>query len=283
MAAVGTLLLSRLPEIVLREGFAVDAPWLRAIPVAAAAALWLGSYVVVGLRPLTGYFGAMAGITAFILAIEALFTSALWNTLAPESAGPIVRLLSERLVLGTLAVALAVAMVRFSGGSPTYLRLRAGGANALEGQHRESAVRWRRRGPVAIVVLVSLTALAMAPFVPGSIDLGASAPFLTMAVLAAALNSLWEEVAFRAVPLGSLAPVLGAAPAIVILAVWFGLGHFYGGLPSGAAGAVIVAGVGLVLGRAMADTRGLAWPWAIHFAIDLTIYVVLALGATASA
>jgi membrane protease YdiL (CAAX protease family) len=136
---------------------------------------------------------------------------------------------------------------------------------------------------VAIAVLVGLTTLAVAPMVPGSIDLAAAAPFLAMALLAAPLNALWEEVAFRAVPMGHLVPAIGAVPALTILAAWFGLGHFYGGTPSGLAGALIVGAVGLVLGRAMADTRGLAWPWAIHAAIDLTIYTGMALAASAPA
>jgi membrane protease YdiL (CAAX protease family) len=281
-AAAGTLLISRLPEIVLRETLGVEAPWLALIPVSAAAALWVGTAAVAALRPLSGFFGVMTGVLALIAAIEVLFTSAAWESLAPASAGPMVRLLSERLVLGALALAIVAALTWRGGDSATYLRLRTG-AGDPDPRRRARAIRWRRLGPLAIVVLVGLTALAAAPLVPASIDLAAAAPFLVMAAIAAGLNALWEEVAFRAAPMGRLAPAVGAGPAIVLLAAFFGLGHFYGGMPSGLAGAAVVGMVGLVLGRAMADTRGLAWPWAIHASIDLTIYVALALAATAPA
>jgi membrane protease YdiL (CAAX protease family) len=281
LAATATLLASRLPEIVLREGFAFDGPWLAAIPVAVASGLWIASSVTAALRPLAGFFGVMTGVTALIRGIEVLFASDTWAALAPESAGPMVQLLSERLVLGTLALALAGTVAWFGGSQATYLRLRASTSGHEADRGDEVARRWRLRGPVAIVALVGLTALAMIPFAPASVDLAAAAPFLVMAVLAAVLNSLWEEVAFRALPMGRLAPIVGAGPAVLILAAWFGLGHFYGGMPSGAMGAVVVGAVGIVLGRAMVDTRGLAWPWAIHASIDLTIYVVLALGAAA--
>jgi membrane protease YdiL (CAAX protease family) len=70
---------------------------------------------------------------------------------------------------------------------------------------------------------------------------------------------------------------MGAA----ILAVWFGLGHYYGGIPSGPIGAVAGAAVGLLFGRAMIETRGLGWPLALHFASDVAIYAFLALASVA--
>ena len=67
---------------------------------------------------------------------------------------------------------------------------------------------------------------------------------------------------------------------MVILAAWFGLGHYYGGIPSGPVGALLTGAVALLFGRAMIETRGLAWPLALHFVGDLVIYVFLALAAS---
>lgn len=281
VAAVGTLLLSRGPEIVLREGFGLSTPWLQPSLVAVAALVWIATRAVRGLAPLSSYFAVMTAVSAILAVVPVLFASETWASLAPASAGPIVVLLAERLVLGGIALAFVGAVLIIGGkGSGRYLRIRP--TPSGHGGAVRSRVRWSLAGPAAIVALVALTTLAMAPFFPSSFDLAAAAPFLVMAVMAAALNSFWEEAVFRATPMAPLASAIGSGPAVLMLAVWFGLGHYYGGAPSGPIGAVMVTLVGLVLGRAMVDTRGLAWPWAIHFSIDLTIYTVMALAATAA-
>lgn len=68
---------------------------------------------------------------------------------------------------------------------------------------------------------------------------------------------------------------------VAILAVYVGLGHFYGGIPSGWMGLIATAAIGLLFGRAMIETKGLAWPVGLHFAGDLVIFTVLALGSVA--
>jgi membrane protease YdiL (CAAX protease family) len=99
---------------------------------------------------------------------------------------------------------------------------------------------------------------------------------------AALLNAFWEEVAYRAAPLSQLQRAVGPSTGVLILAVWFGLGHYYGGIPSGPMGALLTGAVALLFGRAMIETRGLAWPLALHFVGDLVIYVFLALATTTS-
>jgi membrane protease YdiL (CAAX protease family) len=281
VAAIGTLAISRLPEILLREGLGIAIPWLEALPVVLAAFLWLGSRVIPQLRALTGYFAVMTAVSTIVAAIPVLFASAAWIALAPAASGEIVVILSERLVLGALGLAFVAGLVVLGGrDGAKYLRLRNGRWRSTDiGRPR---IRWVYAGPIAIGVLVLLTGLVMAPALPTDVDLGTAAPFLVMAVLAAALNAFWEEAVFRAAPLARLAPVVGAGRALVIVAVWFGLGHFYGGVPSGMFGAVMVSVVGVVLGKAMVDSRGFAWPWVIHTSIDLTIYTVIALAATGS-
>ena len=54
------------------------------------------------------------------------------------------------------------------------------------------------------------------------------------------------------------------------------LGHYYGGFPSGPAGMVQSGLLALLMGKAMLDTRGMGWAWTIHVAIDMVIYVILA-------
>jgi membrane protease YdiL (CAAX protease family) len=70
---------------------------------------------------------------------------------------------------------------------------------------------------------------------------------------------------------------IGPGSGVLLLALWFGLGHFYGGVPSGPIGLIATAAVGLLFGRAMIETRGLVWPVALHFAIDVVIFTFLAI------
>lgn len=36
--------------------------------------------------------------------------------------------------------------------------------------------------------------------------------------------------------------------------------------------------LGLLVGKLMLDTRGIAWPWAIHVALDVVVYPFIAAG-----
>jgi hypothetical protein len=63
-------------------------------------------------------------------------------------------------------------------------------------------------------------------------------------------------------------------------AIWFGLGHYYGGIPSGVFGFVQSDLLGALLGRIMLDTRGMGWSWAIHVLLDSIIYFFLAVSAS---
>jgi membrane protease YdiL (CAAX protease family) len=117
--------------------------------------------------------------------------------------------------------------------------------------------------------------------VPRSVDLAAAIPAVLIGLFAALLNAWWEETAFRAGPLSMLQRAVGPSAGVLLLALFFGLGHFYGGVPSGPMGLVATGAVGLLLGRAMIETRGLAWPIALHFSIDAVIFTFLALQSVA--
>lgn len=73
-----------------------------------------------------------------------------------------------------------------------------------------------------------------------------------------------------------LSPAVGPGQALWMTAVWFGLGHFYDAVPSGLFGFVQAGLLGLLLGKAMLDTRGMGWPWIIHLVLDSIIYFFIA-------
>jgi membrane protease YdiL (CAAX protease family) len=144
-------------------------------------------------------------------------------------------------------------------------------------------LRWGRLGPVAFVLLALLMVWFGFPMLPDAIDVGAAVPAIAIGAVAALLNAWWEETAFRAGPLSMLQRATGPGAGVLILAVFFGLGHFYGGVPSGPMGLIATGAVAVLLGRAMIETRGLAWPVALHFAIDLVIFTLLAIASTSGA
>ncbi len=106
----------------------------------------------------------------------------------------------------------------------------------------------------------------------GVVDYSAVIPWLPLVLLAAMLNAFVEETAYRAAPISTLLAVVGPKHALLLTSLWFGLGHYYGGIPSGPIGLVQTGLLALLLGKAMLDTRGLGWPWIIHVVLDTAIY-----------
>ena len=285
VAWIATLLISRLPEVVLREGLRLETPWMSWTLVLVSLLLWLTSSLVATLRPLRSYFLVMIAVTTMLAVIPVIVESAAWQALLPSSAGEMGTLLADRILLGILALVI-IGLLLAIGTRPGDAYIRPGSINARSGVRLPGMsvpLRWTVVGPVWVVILAGLTGLAMLASLPAVIDLETAVPLLGVAVAAAAFNSFAEEVIYRAAPLSQLAPAIGAGHAALLLAVWFGLGHFYGGIPSGPVGAVMAGAVALLFGRAMIGTRGLAWPWALHFTIDLVIFSGIALAATGSA
>lgn len=106
-------------------------------------------------------------------------------------------------------------------------------------------------------------------------------PLLPAALLFAAVNSVYEEVVFRAALLSQLVGVVGAGHALAISILFFGLGHLSGSIPSGIVGVLLAAFFALIMGKAMLETKGITWPWICHFAADAAVFMFLAVFAAA--
>ncbi len=282
IAWITTLLISRLPEIILRDIFGLSLPWMPWAVVALSGGSWIAARVASALRPLERYFAVMTALAVLFAVIPLIFGSSVWQSLVPSTGHPIVILVAERALLAVLAL-LMVGVVVLLGTRPRDAYLRVGDLNAPTTSRKPGSsdlLRWGLFGPIMLVFLAFITAWAAAPMLRGAIDVGAALPFLGLAAIAALLNAFWEEVAYRAAPLSQLQRAIGPSAGVLILAAWFGLGHYYGGIPSGPMGALLTGAVALLFGRAMIETRGLAWPLALHFVGDLVIYTFLALAAT---
>ena len=137
------------------------------------------------------------------------------------------------------------------------------------------AVTWWTAAPV-LALLLAGPLLAQLSFTvrpdPGALPRALA--FIPAAVVFAALNAFLEEFRFRAAPLACLVPVVGEGHALLVTAVLFGIGHFYGH-PAGLSGVVLAGLAGWLLGLAMRGTRGIVAPWLVHGAQDVLIFMAV--------
>ncbi len=138
-------------------------------------------------------------------------------------------------------------------------------------------LNWSRLGPLAMLLFAVplCVQLALTTHIHSHL-LARVGALLPLGVGFAAVNAAQEELRFRAVPLALAVPVVGGERAIWMTATAFGLGHWFGH-PSGPSGVALTLIAGLVLAKAMFETRGLFWPWAIHAVQDVLIFVFLVL------
>lgn len=102
-------------------------------------------------------------------------------------------------------------------------------------------------------------------------------PYLPAVLLAAALNAFNEEMTYKASFLSVLEGVVGKNQSLLLMATYFGLGHYYG-IPYGIVGVLMAGFLGWVLGKSMIETHGLLWAWFLHFLQDVLIFAFLAIG-----
>jgi membrane protease YdiL (CAAX protease family) len=144
------------------------------------------------------------------------------------------------------------------------------------------ADRWGVTAAVALVVLTSAVLLAYQALQhPEVTDLAARLPVavfgnLFLAGLCFSVgNAVLEEVIFRGVLYEALAADWGAAVAVGVTAVLFGLGHVHG-YPPGPVGAVLAAGYGVALGLLRWWSGGLGLSVGCHVCADATIFGIMA-------
>ncbi|MEX0625863.1 MAG: CPBP family intramembrane glutamic endopeptidase [Chloroflexota bacterium] len=125
-------------------------------------------------------------------------------------------------------------------------------------------------GAAAVLLGPILAKPFFGPISPMPADLLSLVPALAFAIA----NASMEEVAYRGALLRWLTPITGAASALALQALVFGLAHgagtdFIGSpLPVMAA----TAAAGLILGAIALRTRSLLLPIAIHVALDIPVF-----------
>jgi len=125
----------------------------------------------------------------------------------------------------------------------------------------------------ALAVLIP-TLLAIAP---SKATMVKALPLLPAVLLFAAINAFTEEVYFRAGLLATLTEIVGKNQILLLTATFFGLAHWLNGSPPGLVGALMTGFLAWLLGKSMLETKGIAWPWLIHFLPDVMIFFSYAL------
>jgi membrane protease YdiL (CAAX protease family) len=269
---------SGLGQIVWRVGFGGDETvWIAVVQFGLLLLLLRLVRTWDAVRPLTPFVSALAALGGGFVALLLLERAAgftAWTERGPEYL--VIPAQSALLCLPTLAM-LAVAF-GFGFGRPQLFLVRGqvDAPSRIPGTSRR--LGWSRLGPLAMLlfavplcVQLAVTTRTDAHLLLRTLEL------LPLGIAFAAVNAAQEEVRFRAVPLALAVPFVGGERAIWMTATAFGLGHWFGH-PSGPSGVALTLIAGLVLAKAMLETRGLVWPWAIHAVQDVLIFAFLVLG-----
>src|SRR5207249_12298382 len=101
-------------------------------------------------------------------------------------------------------------------------------------------------------------------------------PHRPAVLITSAFNAAGEECMYRMLPLAVLIPIVGRSQAIAVVAVHFGLDHWYG-TPPGPLGVLLMAYGGWALGKSMVETAGFGWAWCLHAFGDVMVFSLLVL------
>ncbi len=281
-AWLGTLLLSRLPQIILSEsGVISPTDWSLWWWIFLGAALIALTYLWQAVRPLRGYFLVLTMIYVITVGLSLLNQTSLWISWFGPERPWLTGFFGERLGVVLMALTLAGVLALMGQKRRDYF-LVLGDVNApasgIRLPGRENPLPWSIAGPLIALLLTALFTAAILAMSPIPVAVSDVIPLLPAVFLLALMNAFGEEMAYRAGPLSQLWQILGKKQAIWMMALWFGLGHYYGGISFGAIGVVYLTLVAVLFGKAMLETKGLAVPVFMHLWGDVVLYIILALG-----
>ena len=282
-----TLFISELPDILSRE-LGGDVPgWLFWSKVGLLLVLAAASLAWHAIRPLRDYFLIFLVILLVSTASVRLASTDWWlDRFAAANGAFALSMLGEQLRRLTVSLAVIAAFLLLRYHRPDIFLVK-GKLDATGAPIRWLGITrpysYRRFGPLAaLCICLGLGAFLVIGGGWPSLSPGSLSLMVVIAVIAlAAMNAFSENVTYRAAPLATLAPAVGASQAMLLTAVIFGIGHFYG-VPYGIVGVVMAGALGWILNKTMLETRGFFWPWFIHFCQDALVFSFMALGAVAA-
>ena len=276
-----TLLVSLLPDILFRELTGSLPAWVYWVKVGLMLALLLASLLWKRVRPLWLFAAVLLAVYLLEGSVGRFFQSLNYTSWL-AGASPFIQNIGSvqipRLATGILLVLIMLALMgRFQRFFLVKGKLDAQAAPIP--LITSKPVSWRILGPaIAGAMCLGLLVFIFAfGSLPSFQSLKGILPLLPFVLLFALVNSFGEEMLYRAPWLGALEGPLGPAQALLITAVYFGIGHFYG-VPYGILGVILAFIPGWLMGKSMLETRGFSWAWFIHFWMDVVIFFFIALG-----
>jgi hypothetical protein len=276
-----TLLISLLPDILFRELTGALPAWLFWAKVALIAAALLISLIWSELRELRLFFAALLAIFLLGWGVDWVYQSLSYSGWFAGQRAFLQDMFTVQIPRLTTALLLVLIMLILTRRFDRFFLVK-GNLNAEAAPIpliTSKPTTWRVLGP-AIAGAMCLGLLVFI-FVFGSpphlTSIKRVLPLLPFILLFAASNAFGEEMLYRAPWLGVLEAPVGAAQALLITAVNFGIAHFYG-VPYGVLGVVMAFIPGWLMGKAILETRGLFWAWFIHFCMDIVVFFFIALG-----
>jgi membrane protease YdiL (CAAX protease family) len=270
-----TLILSSLPAIVALEVAGVRphaAHWgtlAAVVPLSAVAWTWRPA------RPVVPYLLVMIVVFGVAYLVPPLHDA--WTAAGGSELGSAFLNRTAFLLLAAVVAGLLLTGFRMTPAEAclTPGDLAAPSAVRLPGTSR--TVGWAVLGPVAAGTFFAL--MATVTWLDAGLEPAALVglvPVLPLIIGCAAFNALGEEVVYRSGPLATLVGVVGPRQALLLTSAWFGLAHYFGSVPEGPGGVLQSGVLALLLGGAMLATRGLGWPFLIHFAVDFVVFASIA-------
>jgi membrane protease YdiL (CAAX protease family) len=277
-AAWAVVLVLTVPQIVLGAIMHQDTAWLAPARITFLTAFTGLTFGWSPVRPLRG----MAVVFLVIYVVE----SWLFGTVLQQSQffkdifGSNVNLafFGQRLLrIGAVLVMLLVLLRMGSKRQDLYLTV--GNLKAVTEPERWGIPRkpetWPGFGGRYALIIVVLFLLFMVPGLRPSLS-NLSVGLVLFAALCAVMNALAEEFLYRSALLPQVLPLFGKGASLLLVAGWFGIGHYFG-VPMGFTGVILTGLGGWIFAKAMVETQGMGWSLFLHFISDFTIYMIILL------
>lgn len=279
IAWIGTLLASFLTTVIWKEIFKGDMQTGFYIRIGITLILILLTFLWQASRPMLGYWLVILALILGDIAASTLQGLPAWQEIWNSSPSWFIQSLGGQLprLLLTLFAWLALVLMGMKRRDYFFVVGQLDAPNEpIRWLGEKQSERWTRYGRrwAVNMFIVTLFVIALG-FRPSLDSLGRIVPLFLAILVFAVLNSFNENFASRASLLPQLLPSLGKGQSLLLPAVFFGMWHYYG-FPPGT-GMILPIFLGWVSGKAMVETKGFFWSWAIQIPLDVIIFSIFAI------
>jgi len=259
------LLVSDLPDAVLQAVAGTIPIWLFGVKVGILFVIIMLGWLLKRLYSLRPFFILLLILTAGRKALTYLGMTSSYVSQG-EPAGLLLRLAEFEGARLLLTVVMIVALI--------IMGMRRQDFFFVKGDLR----KWKWPGIVLGFSIMILTFLFFEYDLPSAATMIKILPLILATLPFAALAAFDEEMWSRATLLPYLYRVVGKNHAIMITAFYFGMGHYFGGVPSGVEGFIIAGSLGWLYATMMLETRGIFMSWLNHFLTNVPTFIFWAVG-----